>query len=86
MTSDMKSILFTLIIIATFLEGKLQSWQSLSSLQNNFLNFFFPKEPGLVKVRRMDRTKGMNDVKILDFVSKKFFLIKFICILYSIYY
>jgi len=50
-----------------------------------FLKFFFPKEPGLMKVRRMDRTKGMNDAKILDFVSKKFFLIKFIHILYSIY-
>jgi len=81
MTSYMKSILFMFIIIIIFSEGKLQSWQNLF-LQNNFLNFFFPKEPGSVKVRRMDRIKGMNDAKILDFVSKKFFLIKFIRILY----
>jgi len=86
MTPDMKSILFTFIIIITFSEEKLQFWQNLSFPQNNFLNIFFPKEPGLVKVRRMDQIKGMNDAKILDFVSKKFFLIKFIHILYSIYY
>jgi len=82
MMTDMKSILFAFIIIITFSEGKLQSWHNLSFLQNNFLNFIFPKEPGLVKVRRIDRTKGINDAKILDFVSKKFFLIKFIRILY----
>jgi len=86
MTSDMKSILFAFIIIITFSEGKLQSWQNSSFLQNNFLNLFFPKELGLVKVRRMDQIKGINDAKVLDFVSKKFFLIKFIRILYLIYY
>jgi len=86
MISDMKSILFALIINIIFLEGKLQSWPNKSFLQNNFLNFFFPKEPGLVKVRRMDQTKGMNDAKVLDFVSKKLFLIKFIRVFYSIYY
>jgi len=84
MSSDMKSIVFAFIIIIIFSEGKLQSRQNL--FLDNFLNSFFPKEPGLVKVRRMDRTKGMNNAKILDFVSKKFFLIKFIRILYSIYY
>jgi len=43
MTLDMKSILFAFIIIITFSEGKLQSWQNLLFLQNNFLNFFFLK-------------------------------------------
>jgi len=80
----MKFILFAFIIIIIFSEGKLQSWQNL--FLQDFLNFFFPKEPGLVKVRRMDQIKGINDGKVLDFVSKKFFLIKFIRILYSINY
>lgn len=68
MTADMKSILFAFIIITTFPEGKSQSWQDMSLPQNDFLNFFFPKDPGLVRVRRMNRPERMNS-KVLDFVS-----------------
>jgi len=65
----MKSLLLTLIIIITFSEGKSKD---ISFLVNGFLNFFFPKDPGLVKVRRMDRNEEMSDAKILDFVRNCF--------------
>ncbi|KYM76677.1 Lipase 3 [Atta colombica] len=68
MTSNIKFILFAFIIIMTFSEGKSQSWQNFL-LQNDFINFLFPKEPGLVRVRRMDRTKRIDNAKILDFVG-----------------
>jgi len=65
MTSDMKSTLLTLIIIITFSEGK-------SFFINEFLNFLVPKNPGLMKVRKMDQTEEMSDAKILDFVRNCF--------------
>ncbi|KYN32645.1 Lipase 3 [Trachymyrmex septentrionalis] len=68
MTSNIKFILFAFIIIMTFSEGKSQSWLNFL-LQNDFINFLFPKEPGLVRVRRMDRTKTIENAKILDFVG-----------------
>ncbi|KAG5340119.1 LIP3 Lipase, partial [Acromyrmex heyeri] len=67
MTSNIKFILFAFIIM-TFSEGKSQSWQNFL-LQNDFISFLFPKEPGLVRVRRMDRTKRIDNAKILDFVG-----------------
>ncbi|KYQ53685.1 Lipase 3 [Trachymyrmex zeteki] len=68
MTSNIKSILFAFIIIMTFSEGKSQSRQNFF-LQNDFISFLFPKEPGLVRVRRMDRTERIDNAKILDFVG-----------------
>jgi len=62
-------MLLTLLIIITFSEGKSQD---ISFLVNGFLDFLFPKDPGLVKVRRMDRTEEMSDAKILDFVRNCF--------------
>ncbi|XP_071566394.1 lipase 3-like [Temnothorax nylanderi] len=68
-TSDMKSMFLAFLIIMTFSEseGRLQS--ILSVFLNEFLNFFFPKDPGLVRVRRMDRVEEMMSGKILDCVG-----------------
>lgn len=70
----MKSILFALIIIIIFSEGKSQNIASF--LTNECIHALFPKEPGIVKVRRMDQAERMDTSKVLDFVSKKLFLIK----------
>ncbi|XP_039304955.1 lipase 3 isoform X2 [Solenopsis invicta] len=64
--TDMKSILFSLILIMIFSEEKSQGL----SFQDNFLNSLFPKDPGLVKVRRMNQTEKMTiNAKVLDFVG-----------------
>ncbi|XP_025987780.2 lipase 3 [Solenopsis invicta] len=70
MTTNMKSILFALIIIMTFSEGKSQFWQDMSFLQDELLNLLFPKDPALIRVRRMDRTERMTiNAKVLDFIG-----------------
>ena len=70
-TLDMKSMFLAFLIITTFSEGRSQVIPLF--LQNEFLNFLFPKDPGLVRVRRMDRAEEMNNGKVLDFVSKNCF-------------
>lgn len=64
----MKSRLLALIIVTIFSEG---GSQDMSFLQDGVINLLFPKEPGLTRVRRMDRTQRMSNTKVLDFVSKK---------------
>ncbi|XP_024883675.1 lipase 3-like isoform X1 [Temnothorax curvispinosus] len=66
-TLDMKSMFFAFLIITTFSEGRSQVIPLF--LQNKFLNFLFPKDPGLVRVRRMDRAEEMNNGKVLDFIG-----------------
>ncbi|XP_071568728.1 lipase 3-like isoform X1 [Temnothorax nylanderi] len=65
--SDMKSMLLAFLIIMTFSKGQLQGISSF--LQDEFLNFLFPKDPGLERVRRMDRAEEINSGKILDFIG-----------------
>ncbi|XP_036150257.1 lipase 3 isoform X2 [Monomorium pharaonis] len=64
------------VILDTYLEctwpaiRKSQSWLDLSFLQDEFLNSFFPKNSGLVKVRRLNQTERMTiNAKVLDFVG-----------------
>ncbi|XP_025991604.2 lipase 3 isoform X2 [Solenopsis invicta] len=66
----MKSILFAIILIMTFSKGKSQFWQDMSFLQDQILKLFFPKDPGLERVRRMDPTERITiNAKILDFIG-----------------
>ncbi|XP_071560366.1 lipase 3-like [Temnothorax nylanderi] len=67
MTSGIKLMLVAFSIIMTSSEGRLQSISSF--LQNEFLNLFFPKDSGLVRVRRMDPAEKINSGKILDFIG-----------------
>lgn len=73
MASDIKFILFAFVIITMFLEGEPQlQWQDASFFQQDLMNYLFPKNPGLVRVRRMDQAKQVtqtNDAVVLDFVS-----------------
>ncbi|XP_026829883.1 lipase 3 isoform X2 [Ooceraea biroi] len=67
MASVMKFVLFVFIIIMVFLEGESQLLQNVSFLENDLINFLFPKDPNLVKVRKLK--EGMNDATVLDFLG-----------------
>ncbi|XP_071643538.1 lipase 3-like [Temnothorax longispinosus] len=67
MTSGIKFMLVAFLIILTFSKGRLQTISSF--LQNEFLNFFFSKDSGLVRVRRMDPAEKINSGKVLDFIG-----------------
>ncbi|XP_039306595.1 lipase 3 isoform X2 [Solenopsis invicta] len=64
----MKLILLSLMLV-TFSEGKSRFSQDMSFLQNQFLNILFPKDPGIVKVRRMNPTEGIMSNAVLDFIG-----------------
>ncbi|XP_011163180.2 lipase 3 [Solenopsis invicta] len=67
---NMKSILFAIIFITIFSSGKSNFWQDISFLQDEFLKLFFPKNPGLERVRRIDQTERMIiNAKVLDFIG-----------------
>ncbi|XP_011860854.1 PREDICTED: lipase 3-like [Vollenhovia emeryi] len=62
----MKYLCLVLITIIIYSEGRSQN---KPPVQNGFLNFLFPKDPGLVRVRKMGRTEEMDYGKILDFIG-----------------
>lgn len=74
MILNMKSRLLAFISIMIFSEGRSQD---MSLLQSGVINSLFPKNPGLIRVRKLSQTERLSDGKVLDFVSKKLFLIKF---------
>lgn len=78
MILDIKFVLFAFIIITIFSEGEQQNWQStLLFFQNSLINFLFPKNPKLVRVRRKEQMSSGSGAVVLDFVSiTKLFLIK----------
>jgi len=66
----MKFVFFGFIIIMRFLGGESQLWQNMSFLQNDLMNFFFPKDPNLMKVRKLEKIReATSDAVVLDFVS-----------------
>ncbi|XP_024872542.1 gastric triacylglycerol lipase-like [Temnothorax curvispinosus] len=67
MTSGIKFMLVAFLIILTFSKGRLQTISSF--LQTDFLNFFFSKDSGLMRVRRMDPAEKINSGKVLDFIG-----------------
>lgn len=71
MTLCVKYILFAFVIITMLKEGKSQWGLDLTFLQQIVVDFFFPKDPGIVRVRSMDQARGMGGTVVLDFVSTK---------------
>lgn len=76
MISGMRYIIFVFVAIIMFAEGKSQLGLDLLFLQKVFLDYLIPKDPGLVRVRRMDQAKSIEDTVVLDFVSIYLLLLK----------
>lgn len=57
-----------LIVILSNTELKLSRTQLFPQALKNY---FFPKDPGIIRVRTMDEIKTGKGVRILDFVSKE---------------
>ncbi|KAL6256294.1 hypothetical protein P5V15_012410 [Pogonomyrmex californicus] len=67
--SNIKSILLAFVIIMTFSEGKSQFLQDMSFFGENILNLLFPKNPDLIRVRKINQIEGMIDIRVLDFIG-----------------
>lgn len=62
----MKSRLLAFISIMIFSEGRSQD---MSLLQSGVINSLFPKNPGLIRVRKLSQTERLSDGKVLDFIG-----------------
>lgn len=66
MVSHVKFV-FCVLIIITIFPGRM-FWGRLSVPQE-LISLFFPKNPGIVKVRTMEEIRKINGEAVLDFVS-----------------
>ncbi|KAH0950683.1 hypothetical protein HN011_001245 [Eciton burchellii] len=65
----MRFVYFAILLTATFSEAKLDIWRELSSLQQDVIDFIFPKDPDLVRVRNSEQARATNKVTTLDFIG-----------------
>ncbi|XP_014477144.1 PREDICTED: lipase 3-like [Dinoponera quadriceps] len=69
MVSNVRNIFFAFITITMLTEGESQLGFNLTFLQQVFLDYIFPKDPGIVRVRSMDQARGMGGAIVLDFIG-----------------
>jgi len=74
MTMGMKFASFVFIFTVMLLEPKLNVHGQSISIQKLILNYIFPKDPDIVRVRKPEDIRTtMNNVTTLDFVSASLF-------------
>lgn len=69
---NMKLVSFIFLLTIILLEVKLCLWEDLAFFQKVILNYLFPKDLNIVRVRKLEEVKTVfqNNIMILDFVSK----------------
>jgi len=66
----MKLVFFILATIVVLLEAKLNFLRDLAFSRKTILDYLFPKDPGIVRVRKPEEVRTLvNNVTTLDFVS-----------------
>lgn len=66
---SIKLVSFILMLTVVLSEAKLNVWESLAFSRKAIINYIFPKDPGIVRVRNSEEMKTMKEVTTLDFVS-----------------
>jgi len=70
MRMNMKLVFFILATIVVLLEAKLNFLRDLAFSRKTILDYLFPKDPGIVRVRKPEEVRTLvNNVTTLDFVS-----------------
>ncbi|XP_018305084.1 gastric triacylglycerol lipase-like isoform X1 [Mycetomoellerius zeteki] len=69
MRMGMKLVFIILMLTAVLLEAKLNLWENLAFSQKEIFNYLFPKDPGIVRVRKPEEIQTVNNVTTLDFVG-----------------
>jgi len=66
----MKRVFFILVTIVVLVEAKLNFLGDLAFSRKAILDYLFPKDPGIVRVRKPEEVQTLvNNVTTLDFVS-----------------
>lgn len=78
MEMDVKFFFLSVIFIVMLSEAELNLSKRFAppySKINILINYLFPKEPGIIRVRNAEEARGINQVTTLDFVSVTFLYI-----------
>ena len=66
----MKFVFFILMFTVMLVQARLNFWKDLMFPQKAIINYLFPKDPGIVRVRKPEEIKtAVNNVTTMDFVS-----------------
>ncbi|EFN89157.1 lipase 3 [Harpegnathos saltator] len=69
MALGMRNVLFAFVVITILTEGESQLGVDFTFLQQVVVDYLFPKDPGLVRVRNMDQERGLGGTIVLDFIG-----------------
>ncbi|XP_011706371.1 PREDICTED: lipase member M-like, partial [Wasmannia auropunctata] len=65
----MKLISFIFMLTIMSLEGQVNFMGDLEFFRKAIVKYVFPKDPGIVRVRKPEETKTVNNVTTLDFIG-----------------
>ncbi|XP_018048425.1 PREDICTED: lipase 3-like [Atta colombica] len=57
------------MLTAVLLEAKLNLWENFAFSQKTIFNYLFPKDPGIIRVRKPEQIQTANNVTTLDFTG-----------------
>lgn len=67
---DIKLVCIVFMLTIILLEAKVYLWRELAFTRKAIIDYLFPKDPGIVRVRNPDEVRTeVNNVTTLDFVS-----------------
>ncbi|XP_011705086.1 PREDICTED: lipase 3-like, partial [Wasmannia auropunctata] len=69
MRMNLKLLFFIFMLTIVSLEGQVNFTENLRVLSKGLINYMFPKDPGIVKVRKPEDVKTGNNITILDFIG-----------------
>ncbi|XP_018405978.1 PREDICTED: lipase 1-like [Cyphomyrmex costatus] len=60
---------FVILLTVVLLEASLHVREDLVSFRKILFNYLFPKDPGIVRVRKLEQVKTVSNVTTLDFIG-----------------
>ncbi|KAG5318972.1 LIP3 Lipase, partial [Pseudoatta argentina] len=69
MIMGIKLVFIVFMLTVVILEAKLNLWENLAFPQKVIFNYLFPKDPGIVRVRKPEQIQTANNVTTLDFAG-----------------
>ncbi|XP_011706906.1 PREDICTED: lipase 3-like, partial [Wasmannia auropunctata] len=68
MRIDVKLMFFILMLPIVLMKAEVNLWGDLDGFRK-ILNYIFPKDPGITRVRKSEEVKTVNNVTTLDFIG-----------------
>ncbi|EZA54629.1 hypothetical protein DMN91_006684 [Ooceraea biroi] len=65
----MRFVSFAVVLTVIFAEARLDIWKDFSLFQRAVIDFIFPKDPNIVRVRNSEQARTTGKVSTLDFIG-----------------